>query len=235
MSFKFPDNHNQKFKNRICLHCKKNIDIADYLLTNKAIYNMERLIQLWENDKLEFYCCLCYDDLIQNEKLNSLRNSLNDEELDILRIIEKRCKIEIPIVSQINYDTVGVFIYNGKINGLSLFKCLKFFPEEITMLQSLEKLNLAWNYLESLPESIYNLTYLKELDLIGNKLTYIHENINQMSMLTELDLSFNNLKTIPKTIESLTSLKILNLIHNPIRLLPESLKMLEEKGLKILQ
>ena len=232
MDFKFPKK--KVFKTRYCFQCKKSIDFGDFYVRNK-FYPEQRLIQLWENEHLEFFCCLCYDGFIQNEKLNSLRNSLNDEQLDILRIIERRCKIEIPIVSQINYDTVGVIIQNGKIKGLSLFKCLKFFPEEITMIRSLEKLNLAWNYLEFLPETIYNLTSLKELDLIGNRLSYIHKNVGQMSILTGLDLSFNNFKTIPKTIGSLTSLKILNLIHNPIIFLPESLKMLEEKGLKILR
>ena len=231
MDFKFPKN--KVFKTRYCFQCKKSIDFSEYYIRNKS-YPEHRLIQLWENNNLEFYCCLCYDDFIQNEKLKNLRNSLNDKQQDILRIIEKRCKIEIPVVLQIDYDTIGVFIHNGKIKGLSLFKSLKFFPEEITMIRSLEKLNLAWNQLRFLPNSITNLISIKELDLIGNELTSIPEQIGQLNSLVELDLSFNHLQTIPETINNLSNLRYLNLIHNNIIYIPESIKSLEKKGLKIL-
>ncbi|MFW9995831.1 MAG: hypothetical protein ACFFD4_27580, partial [Candidatus Odinarchaeota archaeon] len=79
------------------------------------------------------------------------------------------------------FSICTAYIENGKIKGLSLFNTLSFFPEEITMLSSLEKLNLAWNYLEILPDSLYYLQNLKILDLIGNKLKNIHKNIIKIS------------------------------------------------------
>ena len=38
------------------------------MVRNKTI-SKERLIELWENDTLEFYCCLCYDTLVKKQEL----------------------------------------------------------------------------------------------------------------------------------------------------------------------
>ncbi|MFX1338137.1 MAG: hypothetical protein ACFFDK_05985, partial [Promethearchaeota archaeon] len=119
MSYKFPDN--QKFKNRLCFHCKKYIDIGDYFVTNKSLYDIERLIQLWEDDRLEFYCCLCYDRYLENENLTELKASLSEKEQEILKILKLKLSIEIPIVNEIQYNTVGVTIQNKHITGLGLF------------------------------------------------------------------------------------------------------------------
>ncbi len=234
MSFKFPDNKsNKEFKNRKCFQCKKHIDFGEYYIRNKK-RNIKRLIELWENDILEFYCCLCYDKYVENEHKYKLKESLIEKEREILKLLKLKLSIEIPIVNEIQYNTVGITILNKHITGLGLFKCIDFFPEEITMLTSLKKLNFAWNFLKKLPKSICNLKSLKELDLIGNKLTSLPKEIGKLSCLEELDLSINELTSIPNTLGELTSLKTLNLIHNKIITLPENLKDLELRGLKIL-
>jgi len=232
MSYKFPEN--QKFRNRICFHCKKNIDIGDFFVTNKSICDIERLIQLWENERLEFYCCLCYDRYLENETLTKLITSLSEKEQEILKLLKLKLSIDIPIVKQIQYNTVGITIQNKHITGLGLFRSINSFPEEIIMLTSLERLNLAWNSLKILPKSICNLHHLKELDLIGNKLTSLPKEIGKLSCLKELDISFNELTSIPNILEELKSLKILNLIKNKLATLPENIKELESRGLKIL-
>ena len=196
--------------------------------------NEANLVQFWQNDKLEYYCCLCYDNLMEKRKSEEVRLNLNEKERDILKILETKLNIIIPSVSELKYNTVGVIIKNGNIVGLSLFKCLSKFPEEITMLGALKKLNLCWNNFEFIPESISSLTSIKFLDLIGNNLEVIPNIFGDLTSLLELDLSFNKLKIIPKSLGNLTSLEYLNLIHNNIIEIPESLINLEERGLKIL-
>ena len=232
MTFKFPKK--ETLKKRYCFKCNKCIDYGEYYLKNYKSTNEERLIRLWQNENLEYYCCLCYDELIEKGKLDEIRLSLNEKERDILKILELKINTHIPIVPKLIYNKVGVSLKNSKIVGLSLFKCLCEFPEEITKLSSLEELNLSWNNIAFLPESLGSLKSLKILDLIGNNLTRIPDIIGDLTSLVELDLSFNKLKFIPKEVGNLASLKYLNLIHNNLLNLPEAVLNLEKKGLKIL-
>jgi Leucine-rich repeat (LRR) protein len=231
MDFRFPKL--KEFKTRKCFNCKKTINIGEYLIRNRSI-NEEKLIQLWESNKIEFYCCLCYDEFIEKKKLKSLKESLNEKEKDILKILELRFSIKIPILSKVEYNSIGATIENGSITGISLIKCLNNFPQEIIELTSLRYLNLSWNSLKSIPPSVSKITLLKELVLIGNELTSLPNEITLLTSLTELDLSFNNISRLPEMIGSLSSLRILNLIHNNLTNLPTSFEKLERKELKIL-
>jgi len=232
MNFKFPVK--EELKTRNCFKCNKLIDYREFYNKNFKLINEAKLVQFWQNDKLEYYCCLCYDNLIEKRKLEEIRLSLDEKEQDILKILEAKLNTIIPIVPELKYSTIGVTVKNGNIVGLSLFKCLIKFPEEITMLSALEKLNLCWNSLEFIPESISSLTSLKFLELIGNNLGILPNIFGDLTSLLELDLSFNKLKIIPNSLGNLTSLEYLNLIHNDIIDIPESLIILEEGGLKIL-
>lgn len=232
MDFKFPNN--EEYRKRTCFLCKKNIEIGEFIVRNKII-NEQHLIELWQNDKLEFYCCLCYETLNERNRLEHLQNKLDLKEREILKILEKRYKIKLPLVLEIKYNTIGFIEKDGTIIGLGLFRGgLQEVPEELTELTNLEVLNLAWNRIELIPDSISSLLNLKELDLIGNKISHISKNIGKLPSLIELDLSFNCLETIPETIGDLSSLKVLKLIRNNITRLPESLKLLETKGVQIL-
>jgi Leucine-rich repeat (LRR) protein len=232
MTFKFPVR--EKLKKRNCFKCNKFIDYGEFYLKNFKSINEEKLLRLWQNENLEYYCCLCYDKMMEKGKLDEIRLSLNEKERDILKILELKLNIDIPIVPKMIHSSASVSLKNGKIVGLSLFKCLREFPEEITKLSSLEELNLSWNNIEILPESIVSLTSLKFVDLIGNNLSKIPNIIGDLTSLVELDLSFNKLKVIPTQLGNLASLKKLNLIHNNILNLPEAVINLEKKGLKIL-
>lgn len=232
MTFKFPIK--ETLKKRYCFKCNKCIDYGEYYLKNFKSINEEKLIHLWQNENLEYYCCLCYDKMIEKGKLDEIRLSLNEKERDILKILELKIKKDIPIVPLLKYSKTGVSLKDGKIVGLSLFKCLCEFPAEITKLSSLEVLNLSWNNIRFLPESLVSLKSLKFLDLSGNNLIKIPSIIGDLTSLVELDLSFNNLKFIPKEVGNLASLNYLNLIHNNMLNLPETVLSLEKKGLKIL-
>ncbi|GAI80632.1 unnamed protein product, partial [marine sediment metagenome] len=149
MNYKFPAK--EKLKKRYCFNCKKPIDYGEFYNKNFKSINETDLVQFWQNENLEYYCCLCYDELMKKIKLEDIRLGLNERDRDILRIIEAKLNTIIPIVSELKYNTIGVTVKNGNIVSLSLFKCLSKFPEEITMLGALEKLSLCWNSLEFIP------------------------------------------------------------------------------------
>jgi Leucine-rich repeat (LRR) protein len=231
MNFKFPNK--REFKNRKCFNCKKIIDFGEFYIRNKKIKE-ERLIKLWEREYLEFYCCLCYDKIMNENMLQELNDSLNEKHKDILKILESKFSKKIPLITKIEYNRVGIIIEKGNIIGMGLYKCLKKFPEEINHFETLQILNLSWNSLEKLPKSIKNLKNLKELELVGNKLSSLPEEIGHLKCLEEFDLSVNDLQYIPESIANLPSLKTLNLIHNKILKIPDFIQTLENKGLKVL-
>lgn len=104
---------------------------------------------------------------------------------------------------------------------------LETLPESISNLTSLEKLNLSRNNLITLPEAIGNLTSLKILNIGNNKLKRLPEAITELNSLQELRLEYNNLTTLPNSIGNLTSLEYLDITLNPLTKLPNSISNLE--------
>ncbi|MBD3216180.1 MAG: hypothetical protein GF311_26440 [Candidatus Lokiarchaeota archaeon] len=232
MSFQFPKPRD--FKKRMCYQCKRPIEFGEFYFKNKDL-SKERVIELWQCDSLEFYCCLCYDNLKRKREAEYLRNQLSKKERDILKILEIRLGRTLPLLPSISYNSVGFSIDNGTISGLSLFKMgLYEFPEVFTHLKNLHTLNLAWNFLEYLPESISSLKNLRELDLIGNHILEIPDTISELKQLEVLDLSFNKIQSVPNGVGSMESLRLLKLIRNKITQIPQSVSHLEKNGLKIL-
>lgn len=232
MNFRFPDT--TKYKKRKCFRCKRPIEFEEFYFKNKNI-SKQRLIDLWQNDKLQFYCCLCYDYINREKEAERLREQLDKKQQDILKILEIRIGIELPLLPKIAYNSVGFSINQKNITGLSLFKMdLETFPKEIIQINNLQYLNLAWNFLETIPNSISSLTFLREKDLIGNHLTIIPDSIIDMKNLEVIDLSFNNLRIIPECISQMDSLRLLKLIRNDIEHIPFKIQQSEKKGLKIL-
>lgn len=232
MSFRFPEP--REFKKRTCFKCNRSIEFGEFYFKNKDLPK-ERLVELWQSENIQFYCCLCYDQLVNKQEAEHLRDQLSDKQKAVLKIIEIKIGRRLPIVTSITYNSIGFSTREEDIIGLSLFRMnLKQFPEEINSLHKLESLNLAWNYLEVIPNSIDSLVYLRELDLIGNELKAIPESLCRLNNLEVIDLSFNNLKIIPKCIGKMKSLCLLKLIKNKIQEIPPSLEKLEKSRLKLL-
>lgn len=65
------------FKSRTCWHCKKELNIFDFLSDNLD-YLTDEILKLWQNSILEFYCCdyfkkIKIEELAGNERLNRTR------------------------------------------------------------------------------------------------------------------------------------------------------------------
>ena len=232
MSYRFGEE--KRYMKRRCYKCNRPINFGEFLIRNRGL-SKERVIKLWENNHIEFYCCLCYNKMKKERKLKKKREVLSKTEKNAIDILEKRLNLKLNIIPVMRCNSLGFLIENGKITGLGLYmRDLMEIPEEIKYLKSLKNLNLSWNHIQELPEFIFSLPSLRILDLIGNKLKHISPNINKLEHLEELDLSFNNLRCIPHTIANLKSLKVLNLIHNKLLEIPEPFQNLERKVVKIL-
>jgi len=91
---------------------------------------------------------------------------------------------------------------------------LKQFPEALTRLGTLEKLNLASCGLNDIPESIKNLKKLEVLNLAFNELKEIPVAITELPSLQELNLSHNWIRDLPDSLKNLKSLRKLGLNNN---------------------
>ncbi len=62
MNFKFPER--EKFKIRYCYKCNKQIDFGEFYIKNFKAISEEKLIYLWQNEHLKYFCCFCYNQLM---------------------------------------------------------------------------------------------------------------------------------------------------------------------------
>lgn len=94
---------------------------------------------------------------------------------------------------------------------------LKRFPEIISQVNTLEKLDISNNNISSIEDDAFaNLEYLEELDLSFNELTYLPASIGKLTRLKRLNLSGNKIASLPKEFENLVSLEYLDLEGNTI-------------------
>ncbi|KAM1413476.1 hypothetical protein ACFXTO_026068 [Malus domestica] len=111
------------------------------------------------------------------------------------------------------------------LTSLTLACCnISEIPSALTMLSSLEKLDLSYNPITSLPESMNNLVKLQTLKVSGcRNLTILPE---LPRSLTGLTLACCNISEIPSALTMQSSLEYLDLDGNPITSLPESMNNL---------
>ncbi|MFX1239249.1 MAG: leucine-rich repeat domain-containing protein, partial [Promethearchaeota archaeon] len=167
---------------------------------------------------------------------------IDEEDLNTLKELEGLFGRNIPIVDNIQGNTFGVKIENGKVIGLGLYgnkqhilnefreileiPPLEFseisLPDSIGNFSSLKKLYISSNALRRLPNSIGNIATLKELNLFGNQLTSLPKSIGDLSSLEILNIDFNQLERLPDSMDKLKSLKSLTLICNKLKSLPET-------------
>ncbi len=98
---------------------------------------------------------------------------------------------------------------------------LQKFPNAISDVHTLEKLNLSENKISSIDDDAFDgLENLIELDLSFNELTYLPTSLGKLKKLKRLNLSGNKISALPKEFENLTSLEFLDFDNNPIGRIP---------------
>lgn len=107
------------------------------------------------------------------------------------------------------------------------FNSLESIPKEISLLNSLEVLNLSNNKISNsgIPSIFFTLHSLHELNLSSNKLTSL-EGFSQLNNLQKLNVSNNEIETIPDDFFNLQELRYLWIYKNKLNELPRSIAML---------
>ncbi|MFT4976037.1 MAG: hypothetical protein ACI8S6_001932 [Myxococcota bacterium] len=101
------------------------------------------------------------------------------------------------------------------------------FPDAVSRLRSLHRLNLRGNALAELPESITRFPGLLSLELAQNRLVGLPEPVTRLATLRSLDLSFNPLAALHGAIGRLAALEHLSLVSCELTELPEGMRQLE--------
>lgn len=171
-----------------------------------------------------------YDEYLTREEFYLSLMGWNSEAYEsshALITIEKLLDYKLNLASEINSETNRIVIKNNKLIGLSLHAWnLEKFPDEICKLESLEKLYLCFNKINSIPTSIESLKNLKMLHLGSNKLKELPHEIGKLKNLEVLYLSDNFFSSFPKILVELKSLKELFLSFNQLEYIPESIRSL---------
>ena len=223
-----------EFESRICFGCGRKITFKEFCQRNRGL-EPQLLNILWNNTHLEFFCCLCYDDYEKEVHIDQQIKDLEPDQLEVIKIVERKYGLDIPLVSKIEYNRTGFTIKENNISGLNIFRSeIDKIPGILSKLSNLEVLGFPWNNIQKIPYFIKGLKSLRELDLSGNDIKFIPAHFHFMCSLEELDLSFNDIQNIPEVFKTLPHLKSLNLIHNKIIESPLFIHQLEEKGIQIL-
>lgn len=159
--------------------------------------------------------------------------SVIDEDLNVIKGLEKIINKEIRIKTKNIPTGQGIAIEDRKIISLTLQNCdLKKFPKQIKGLSNLEILRLNGNLLEFIPEWINELKELSVLEIQHNILNELPESLGELKNLNILKLDYNQLEALPESIGNLTNLERLDLNSNRIERLPKSIGNL--KSLEVL-
>ena len=150
--------------------------------------------------------------------------TISEKELEALENLKRHIGETISEISHLERYSLGYYVEEGQITGLSLFSCgLSTIPKEIELFSSLKKIFIRGNNLNTITEELFSLPNLEILDLSENQLTDLSKSINFLSSLKELHLESNQLNSLPETIGSLISLETLDLSENKLTRVPKSI------------
>ena len=157
-----------------------------------------------------------------------LRKPINRFNLSLQYDLNKIKNVGFPYLFNIDDNSFGFNVQNGRVVGLGLFNCgLTTLPESFSNLKSLKNLTLKCNPFKKLPESIMKLISLEKLDLSLTNLTTLSDSFGNLKALKELHLENNWLTQLPESFGNLDSLQILHLENNPFNSIPQSFCNLE--------
>lgn len=112
---------------------------------------------------------------------------------------------------------------NGVKEICLAYNHLEELPESIGSIRTLESIDLRHNAIKTLPDSFGSLVELNELKASKNRLESLPGSFCQLSNLTNLSLSGNLFEVFPGTISQLLKLTTLHVSNNQLHLLPESI------------
>ncbi|CAI9270688.1 unnamed protein product [Lactuca saligna] len=176
-----------------------------------------RIEQLWESRERKVLNNLRFLDLsYSNLKTLDCGLFLNMEKINLEKcsdLIDLHTPIGclIRLVNLDLYHCCGLksFSFVKQLESLEGGNVLKKLPEDLGLLESLEKLNLAYCKIRDVTSSICKLKHLKNLDLHNcDQLERLLEKLGDIKCLEQLDVEGAGISHLPQSISLLNGLKI---------------------------
>ncbi len=147
--------------------------------------------------------------------------------------VKKRVDEDPPYKKKVYYSMNKALANPDSVYRLELsVNRLESVPKEVENLPNLEHANFSFNNLKNIDKEILNRPNLQSLDLKRNEIRRINKDLFKLETLLILDLSHNKISKLPKGFEKLNDLQELYLHHNEISKIPKDLPNL--KRLRIL-
>lgn len=102
-------------------------------------------------------------------------------------------------------------------------------PGKVHNYKNLRRLDLSWNFLETLPAGLpKSVPLLRVLQLGYNRLEELPESLEDLRLLETLEVQSNRLQFLPQALEDCQRLKVLLAAKNNLRAFPHEVKGLRE-------
>ena len=234
-------------RKRRCWNCNNLLDYEDFKSTNRLNYTDKEIKAVWENSKLQFYCCSCYQFFYSQKQLIRI----------IMDLFPRKCTICHEDLRMNNlarfYQLIPVnfitLLWENRSIDLYCANCLKnqknqkeykkrlkilqarncFYHDNISIIEKNKK--YTKKMINSLPgeEKHFLRDVQEEINLIppyisNDKATATFGfSIGKNGRISKLFLSSCNLTFIPDSIGNLPSLKKLDFSKNYLETLPSSI------------
>ncbi|MBD3352933.1 MAG: hypothetical protein GF364_15735 [Candidatus Lokiarchaeota archaeon] len=154
----------------------------------------------------------------QQELYEKKHKDLILREKKLLGTLEDTLNLELPLLKDIQYQSLGYCKFEGYITGVGLYRLgLKEFPPILAKMKKLQTISLVKNKLKNLngmPNKYEDLLYLW---LEGNSLRNLTELPEYLPKLKRIGLSFNKLTNLQGFPKRLPNLKHLYLKNNNLK------------------
>ena len=143
------------------------------------------------------------------------------------------------LLNNCQLTSVPHFLYqfrNVKKLNLSNNNIKEFEPplSDLSLMTSLQTLEMNVNKLTDIPEELCNVTSLTELRIEDNSVKCIPDSIGSLKNLKNFEFMGNRIQTLPDSFAQLSSLKCIDLMYNRLETLPPALLNMPQERISYL-
>jgi Leucine-rich repeat (LRR) protein len=168
----------------------------------------------------------------QSTSINSSADipaGITEKQFSILPLYLQEALMDPENATELTIEDSNILKWIPEIEYLKNLKSLTFntaitnVPNEISKLQTLEKLTMQGGKIAQVSPQLAELKSLKYLDFSRNPLNEFPKVILELNNLEHLNLNFTSIPSLPLAFSRLENLKHLDIIETQIKILPESM------------
>ncbi|OLS20253.1 MAG: hypothetical protein HeimC3_41380 [Candidatus Heimdallarchaeota archaeon LC_3] len=135
-----------------------------------------------------------------------IKNTLNEEEQDIITIIAEKTKVKLSsrYIEVLDKKVIGIDLSALGLEKIGL-------PEELLQLKYLRYLNLQANGLKKIPELVTKLKNLSHLNISNNGLEKLSDSIKDLRTLQQLNITQNKIFDVSNISDYFSDIEIIQL------------------------